>query len=133
MKQQGCVAAIAALTALRGTLHDAHADAAAVATLQDWWVGCMPFALLLVFQVIQSVNTGFSINTLLAGKPVAEARTSPVGCYITPLEFFRKNGKYLPRYPERITSSVRPWQHRKPQALVVPIYLLLTILTQNKT
>lgn len=31
-----------------------------------------------------------AIDAVLAGKPVEEARTHAVGCFITPLEFFRK-------------------------------------------
>lgn len=33
----------------------------------DMFLATLPFALLLVFQIIESVHTGFSINTLLAG------------------------------------------------------------------
>ena len=33
----------------------------------DMFLATLPFALLLVFQVIQSINNGFSINTLVAG------------------------------------------------------------------
>ena len=31
-----------------------------------------------------------ALDAVLAGKPVETPRTSPIGCYITPLEFFRK-------------------------------------------
>ena len=30
-----------------------------------------------------------ALDAVLAGKPVASPRTSPIGCYITPLEFFK--------------------------------------------
>jgi hypothetical protein len=33
------------------------------------------------------------LDAVLAGKPVAAARTNPVGCYITPLEFFKNRKK----------------------------------------
>ena len=29
------------------------------------------------------------LDAVVSGKPVAEERTSPIGCYITPLEFFK--------------------------------------------
>ena len=31
------------------------------------------------------------LDAVLSGKPVESPRTSPIGCYITPLEFFRNN------------------------------------------
>jgi hypothetical protein len=33
------------------------------------------------------------LDAVLAGKPVAAARTAPIGCYITPLEFFKNRKK----------------------------------------
>ncbi len=33
------------------------------------------------------------LDAVLSGKPVESSRTSPIGCYITPLEFFRNNKK----------------------------------------
>jgi thiol-disulfide isomerase/thioredoxin len=33
------------------------------------------------------------LDAVLAGKPVAAARTTPIGCYITPLEFFKNRKK----------------------------------------
>ena len=41
------LAAVAALAALRGLFHPSHGDHGAIAELQGWWVGCVPFALLL--------------------------------------------------------------------------------------
>lgn len=33
------------------------------------------------------------LDAVLSGKPVESSRTNPIGCYITPLEFFRNNKK----------------------------------------
>ena len=33
------------------------------------------------------------LDAVLTGKPVATARTTPIGCYITPLEFFKNRKK----------------------------------------
>jgi Na+/H+ antiporter NhaD/arsenite permease-like protein len=41
------LAILAALVALRGVTLGAHADTAAIAEQPAWWVGCMPFAVLL--------------------------------------------------------------------------------------